>query len=76
MTSYLVYSTVALKWHRKIQCGNSCRRISRRLRLVWEQSSHQVRNQGRHRGAKQILQNFASPLEKYIGHSLKLLGIV
>jgi len=28
MTSYLVYSTVALKWNRKIQCGNSCRRIS------------------------------------------------
>jgi len=22
MTSYLVYSTVALKWNRKIQCGN------------------------------------------------------
>jgi len=31
MTSYLVYSTAALKWHRKIQCGNSCRRISRSL---------------------------------------------
>jgi len=44
MTSYLVYSTAALKWHRKIQCGNSCRRISPPLCLVWERRSHQVRN--------------------------------
>jgi len=36
MTSYLVYSTGALKWNRKIQCGNSCRRISFPLCLVWE----------------------------------------
>jgi len=28
MTSYFVYSTVALKWNRKIECGNSCRWIS------------------------------------------------
>jgi len=27
MTSYLAYSTVALNWNRKIQCGNSCRGI-------------------------------------------------
>jgi len=33
MTSYLLYSTVALKWNRKIQCGNSCRRIS--LLYIW-----------------------------------------
>jgi len=36
MKSYLVYSTVALKWNRKIQCGNSCRQISLPLCLVWE----------------------------------------
>jgi len=40
MTSYLVYSTVALKWNRKIQCGNSCRRFSLVLCLVWERRSH------------------------------------
>jgi len=40
MTSYLVYSTVTLKWNRKIQCGNSCRRISLPLCLVWERRSH------------------------------------
>jgi len=27
MTSYLVYSTVALMWSRKNQCGNAFRRI-------------------------------------------------
>jgi len=27
ITNYLVYSTVALQWNRKIQWGNSCRRI-------------------------------------------------
>ena len=39
MTSYLVYSTVALKWNRKIHCGNSCRRINLPLCLVWERRS-------------------------------------
>jgi len=39
MTSYLVYSTVALKWNRKIQSGNTCRRISFPLYLVWERHS-------------------------------------
>ena len=34
-----MYSTVALKWNRKIQCGNSCRRISLPLCLVWERRS-------------------------------------
>jgi len=36
MASYLVYNTVALKSKRKIQCGDSCRRISSPLCLVWE----------------------------------------
>ena len=36
MTSYLVYSTVALKWSRKFQCGNSCRRINLLLCFVRE----------------------------------------
>ena len=40
MTTYHVYSTVALKWNRKIQCGNSCRRISLPLCLVLERCSH------------------------------------
>jgi len=40
MTSYLVYSTVALSADRKIHCGNSCRRISFSLCLVWERRSH------------------------------------
>ena len=35
-----MYSTVALKWSRKIQCGNSCRRISLPLCLVRERCSH------------------------------------
>ena len=35
-----MYSTVALKWNRKIQCGNSCRRINLPLCLVWERRSH------------------------------------
>ena len=39
MTSYLVYSTVALEWNRKIQCRNSCRRMSFPLYLVWERHS-------------------------------------
>ena len=39
MTSYLVYSTVAQKWNRKIQCENSCRWISLPLYLVWERRS-------------------------------------
>jgi len=73
MTSYLVYSTVALKWNRKIQWGNFCRRISRPLDLVWGWRSH---NQGRWSGAKPSLQNVTLPLEKYVGHSPKLLGIV
>jgi len=34
-----MYSTVALKWNRKIQCGNSCRRISFPLYLAWERHS-------------------------------------
>jgi len=29
-----MYSTVALKWNRKIKCGNSCKRISLPLFLV------------------------------------------
>ena len=33
-------STVALKWNRKIRCGNSCRRINLPLCLVWERRSH------------------------------------
>ena len=40
MTSYLVYSTVALKWNKKIQRGNSYRRICLPLCLVWERRSH------------------------------------
>jgi len=40
MTTYLVYSTVALKWNRKLHCGNSCRRINLPLCLVWERRSH------------------------------------
>jgi len=40
MTSYLVYSTEALKWNRKIQCGNSCGRIRLPLCLVWKHLSH------------------------------------
>jgi len=39
MTHYLVYSTLALKWNRKTQCGNSCRWISP-LWLVCELRSH------------------------------------
>jgi len=27
MTSYFVYSTVALQWNRKIHCRKSCRRM-------------------------------------------------
>jgi len=38
MPRYLVYSTAALKWSRKIQCGNCRRRISL-LCLVWERRS-------------------------------------
>jgi len=40
MTFFLVYSTVALHWNRKIQCGIFCRRISLPLCLVWERRSH------------------------------------
>jgi len=40
MTTYLVYSTVALNWSRKLHCGNYCRRINLPLCLVWERRSH------------------------------------
>jgi len=36
MTTYLVYSTVAGKWDKKTQCGNSHRQINLPLYLVWE----------------------------------------
>jgi len=39
MTSCLVYSTVARKWNRKIQCKDSCRWISFPLYLWWERHS-------------------------------------
>jgi len=39
MTGYLVHSTVALEWNRKIKCRNSCRGISFLLCLVWERHS-------------------------------------
>jgi len=39
MTSYPMYSTVALKWNREIQCGNSCRRNGFPLYLMWERHS-------------------------------------
>jgi len=40
MTTYLVYSTAAPKWNRKLRCGNYCRRINLPLCLVWERHSH------------------------------------
>jgi len=40
MTTYLVYTTVSGKWNKKIQCGNSHRRINLTLCLVWERRSH------------------------------------
>ena len=40
MTTYLVYSTVAGKWNKKTQCGNSHRRINLPVCLVWERRSH------------------------------------
>jgi len=36
----------------------------------------QARNQGGARGAKAPLEKFSTPLEKFIGHRLKLLDIV
>jgi len=35
-----VYSTVALMWNRKSQCGNSCRPINLPLCLVWKRRFH------------------------------------
>ena len=40
MLSRLVYNTLALKWNRKMQCGNYCRWFSLPLCLVWERRSH------------------------------------
>jgi len=36
----------------------------------------QARNQGGRRGTKSPLANFSPPLEKYVGHNLKVLDIV
>jgi len=37
---------------------------------------HQSRNQGRRRGGEAPLEKFSLPLEKCVGHRLKLLDIV
>ena len=44
--------------------------------FTYEMTTQQARNQGRRRGAKTPLEKFSPPLEKCVGHNLKLLDTV